>query len=515
VILDEPFSGLDPVNAQALKDTVVELRRRGKTVIFSTHLMDNAERLCDAVCIVARGEKVLDGGVAEVKAAHGGRHIALGLDRGAMNGRSAAVDAVLATAPWSPGWTTRTGSPSWSSHPTHPRRCCSTGSSRPGRDHALRARAAVAAPDLPRQGWRHGRRNRDERSWLRDPTGGFRAAAPSARAHAMQRLAAVVRREFGERVRTRWFLFSTLLGPVFFAALTILPAWLAMRERASATATNITVVDATGAGLGVRVARALADSAPASAPRPQLVVTDAAGRDAAERAAVADVTARRRVGVLVLDSATLAGRRARYAGRNASSIGDVERIRDVVRRETLAVRLVRAGLDSSSARAVVGPRLRLATERLSDAGRAGGSGAGGAIVATAIAFLLYMLILLYGQNVLRSVLEEKTTRVAEVVVASVKPDILMAGKVLGVGAVGLLQQAGVVRRRAAHRCLRGTAAQREGAATGGGPHRGGGGRHRVVRAAGRRARDAALRPRVLPPRLPPLLRHVRRRWARW
>ena len=58
VILDEPFSGLDPINAQALKDTVVELKKRGKTVIFSTHLMDNAERLCDSVCIIARGEKV-------------------------------------------------------------------------------------------------------------------------------------------------------------------------------------------------------------------------------------------------------------------------------------------------------------------------------------------------------------------------------------------------------------------------------------------------------------------------
>ena len=71
VILDEPFSGLDPINAQALKDTVVELQARGKTVIFSTHLMDNAERLCDSVCIIARGEKVLDGAVAEVKAAPG------------------------------------------------------------------------------------------------------------------------------------------------------------------------------------------------------------------------------------------------------------------------------------------------------------------------------------------------------------------------------------------------------------------------------------------------------------
>jgi ABC-2 type transport system ATP-binding protein len=82
VILDEPFSGLDPINAQALKDTVVELHRSGKTVIFSTHLMDNAERLCDAVCIIARGEVVLDGLLGEVKAQQGGRHVALALESG-------------------------------------------------------------------------------------------------------------------------------------------------------------------------------------------------------------------------------------------------------------------------------------------------------------------------------------------------------------------------------------------------------------------------------------------------
>jgi ABC-2 type transport system ATP-binding protein len=96
VILDEPFSGLDPINAQALKDTVVDLKRRGKTVIFSTHMMDNAERLCDAVCIIARGEKVLDGGVQVVKDAHGGHNVALGLDRAGMNGAGQAVGAVLA-----------------------------------------------------------------------------------------------------------------------------------------------------------------------------------------------------------------------------------------------------------------------------------------------------------------------------------------------------------------------------------------------------------------------------------
>jgi ABC-2 type transport system ATP-binding protein len=91
VILDEPFSGLDPINAQALKDTVVDLRRQGKTVLFSTHLMDNAERMCDAVCIIARGEKVLDGAVSQVKAAHGGAHLALAL----AGASSPEVDRVL------------------------------------------------------------------------------------------------------------------------------------------------------------------------------------------------------------------------------------------------------------------------------------------------------------------------------------------------------------------------------------------------------------------------------------
>ena len=86
VILDEPFSGLDPINAQALKDTVVELKRDGKTVIFSTHMMDNAERLCDSVCIIAHGEKVLDGEVAAVKESRGTRNVALAVDGGALDG---------------------------------------------------------------------------------------------------------------------------------------------------------------------------------------------------------------------------------------------------------------------------------------------------------------------------------------------------------------------------------------------------------------------------------------------
>ena len=82
LILDEPFSGLDPINTQVLKDVIVHLSRGGTTIIFSTHQMDVAERICDHVCIIARGRKVLDGGLAEVKRVHGGTHVAVAFDDG-------------------------------------------------------------------------------------------------------------------------------------------------------------------------------------------------------------------------------------------------------------------------------------------------------------------------------------------------------------------------------------------------------------------------------------------------
>jgi ABC-2 type transport system ATP-binding protein len=71
VILDEPFSGLDPVNMDVLRDGVLELRRRGATVVFSTHDMGVAERMCDRVFMIFRGRKVLDGTLEQIKADYG------------------------------------------------------------------------------------------------------------------------------------------------------------------------------------------------------------------------------------------------------------------------------------------------------------------------------------------------------------------------------------------------------------------------------------------------------------
>jgi ABC-2 type transport system ATP-binding protein len=87
VILDEPFSGLDPVNSMVMKDVVVELARSGRTVVFSTHIMEQAEKMCDHIAIIARGEKVLGGSLVDIKRGYGKRNIALGFSNG--GGRTA------------------------------------------------------------------------------------------------------------------------------------------------------------------------------------------------------------------------------------------------------------------------------------------------------------------------------------------------------------------------------------------------------------------------------------------
>jgi ABC-2 type transport system permease protein len=232
------------------------------------------------------------------------------------------------------------------------------------------------------------------------------------------------------------------------AAMILLPAWLALRSKPSDQMNRIIILDASGAGLGQRVlgnlrldsAKArLADSvAPAS---PSLRVVSLAELKAAEAAATAEVTKPRSyAGYLALTDSTLVSGKARYAGRNASSIADMERLESALRQTVMMVRLSREGVKDSVITQISKIRVDIDAERISEGKGKSGSAAAAIGVGFFLAFMLYMSIMLHGQNVLRGVLEEKMTRVAEVVLSSVKPDILLAGKVLGVGAVGLAQQ---------------------------------------------------------------------------
>jgi ABC-2 type transport system permease protein len=256
----------------------------------------------------------------------------------------------------------------------------------------------------------------------------------------MAKLWAVIKREYLTRVQNKWFVITTLLVPVMLLVMMVLPAYLAMKSRASTSVGNIAILDATGTDLGARVAATLrADTTGAAAPRPQLRVVTAEKLAEAESLATHEAMRKEITGYLVLDQQTVDGKRSRYAGRNASSIPDVERLQSVVRQTVLSDRMTRAGVDPKLVDSLTKVRMTMPAERISDRGR-GGSGAGGLILGSVMAVLLYFSIAIYGQNALRGTLEEKTTRVAEVVASSVKPETLLAGKVIGIGAVGFTQQ---------------------------------------------------------------------------
>ena len=82
ILLDEPFSGLDPVNMEVLRDSMLELRRDGATVIFSTHDMSVAEKMCDAIFMIYRGRKVLDGTMQSIQESHGADVVRVRFDNG-------------------------------------------------------------------------------------------------------------------------------------------------------------------------------------------------------------------------------------------------------------------------------------------------------------------------------------------------------------------------------------------------------------------------------------------------
>ena len=75
IVMDEPFSGLDPVNAKLLEQTLLQLKDEGKAIIFSTHRMDQVEKLCDSICLINQGEAVLSGRVREIKSRYERNHI--------------------------------------------------------------------------------------------------------------------------------------------------------------------------------------------------------------------------------------------------------------------------------------------------------------------------------------------------------------------------------------------------------------------------------------------------------
>ena len=255
----------------------------------------------------------------------------------------------------------------------------------------------------------------------------------------MAKLWVVIKREYLERVRTRWFLIATIFGPLFFGSLMIVPSYLSARTMRDAKVGNLRILDATGAGLGARVAAKMAISQQAVGSTTQVIALSSPALADAESTATLAVMQKRDQGYLVLDTTTLTRLTARYAGSNASALGETQVIENAVRQSLLQTRLEQAGIDPRRVDSLTKVKVNMSVEKIDEKGR-GGSGMASALFGFAIAFLLYFSIIFYGQNVMSGVLDEKVSRVSEVVLSSVGPDTLLAGKVIGVGAVGLTQQ---------------------------------------------------------------------------
>jgi ABC-2 type transport system permease protein len=243
----------------------------------------------------------------------------------------------------------------------------------------------------------------------------------------MRKVWAVVRREFVERVRSRWFWIMALVGPLFFGAVFVLPAVLARGGGVK----DIAVVDATAGPLGRRITDSL------NAGRTFAAVRVPAG-DRVVDSLTGEVEHKRLSGFLILTDAAVDSGKAEYRGSNVSGFGTVGALERVVAEAVHAVRLERAGVDP---RVVAEARIpiHLATERIAGGTTHGETAAQSFSLAYFMGIILYTAILLYGINVMSSVLEEKTTRIVEVLVSSLRPFQLMLGKVLGVGAVSILQ----------------------------------------------------------------------------
>jgi ABC-2 type transport system permease protein len=256
----------------------------------------------------------------------------------------------------------------------------------------------------------------------------------------MAKLWAIIKREYLERVRSKWYLLSTALAPLFFGIIAIVPMVIASRTKASPDLSHVVILDATGTQLGLRVAGELAGGISGAPTRAVVRAVAPSELAPAETLATHEVMRLQdpMLGYLVLDSSTIAGHSERYAGRNASTLVDVSEIESSVRRALLAQRLEHEGLQPSRIKELTKVDLKMTSERLSDRGREVG-GLANALFSYLIAFVLYMMLVIYGQQILRGVMEEKTSRVAEVVISSVSTDTLLAGKVIGVGGASLTQ----------------------------------------------------------------------------
>ncbi len=261
----------------------------------------------------------------------------------------------------------------------------------------------------------------------------------------MHNLRAIIRREFMTRVRTRAFVIGTVIGPLLMVVLFALPILLERRQTAPK---HVVVLDQGTGSLGRlmadRLAAEMRDTVTRTRPRYRVDHVPAAGRYDALYDSLVSLTGLRDAGpaavdgILAVDDSTALLGKIEYVGVNVGSPAEMGGLRRTLTPIIVQARLAEAGVDPSLVARAMRP-VEFRAFKVSEGKVTGESGAASFLLAYAMSMLLYFALLIYGMQVMTSVVEEKSSRIMEVLVSSVSPFEMLLGKVIGVGVVALLQ----------------------------------------------------------------------------
>jgi ABC-2 type transport system permease protein len=251
----------------------------------------------------------------------------------------------------------------------------------------------------------------------------------------------VAKREYLQRIRSKGFWIGTVIFPLFAVAMTVLPSLLMMRSKTTQT---IVVLDDTG-----RVAAQLSSEQPKTAPPklgddvrmakveflPEVVQPDHEAQEDALNRRVVD----KEIDAWIrITPGALTGDPVEYHGRSTSNFMTQEVLEDRLTEAVRRVRLADAGYDPDKV-GELSADVDLRTIRVSKEGSRAEGGAGGFLFAYILFFMLFLSLLIWGQQVMNGILEEKGSRAVEVIISTVKPFQLMMGKLTGICLVGLTQ----------------------------------------------------------------------------
>ncbi|MDR3764466.1 MAG: ABC transporter permease [Acidobacteriota bacterium] len=264
----------------------------------------------------------------------------------------------------------------------------------------------------------------------------------------MRNVLLILQREYIVRVRSKMFIFLTIFMPVFMAAIIVLPAKMAMKSSGE----RHVVVVSSSAPLADAVAKELtaqdldsdgdeaANGSHSHQPKAvDFAVTVEAAPTEALRARLTDqLRAGSLDGFLWLGDDVVTTRKAEYYSRNRGDFIEGALVSQALRAALTRQGMTTHGMNADEIKALLGP-VKLDAVHIDKQGEDKSGGVGAYLLPFFLMFAIYMTVFLYGISVMRSVIEEKSSRVVEVLLGAVTPLQLMAGKILGVGAVGLTQ----------------------------------------------------------------------------